>query len=98
MGIMSTARFLSNGANLALMAKLVPEVSRLIKKQGKEEIAVALKTDEGMESFARKIYPELGAEIRNQVPLDGFISFVLKNRAKIMGKKRNQKKVEAMAD
>lgn len=98
MGIMSTARFLSNGANIAMMAKLVPEVSRLVKKHGKEQIAIALKSDEGMEAFARNLYPELGAGIRNQVPLEGFVDFVLKNRARLMGKKRNQKTVEAMAD
>jgi hypothetical protein len=97
MSIKSASRFLNAGANMVLVAKLTPEISRLVKKRSKEQMAEALSSDEGMATFARDLYQELSAQIRNQVPLEGFIDFVQKNRTRIMGKKRNQKTVEAMA-
>ncbi len=95
MGIMSTARFLQGrGTNMLLAAKLIPEVTRLVKKRGKDQVAAALSSDEDMTVFATGLYEELSPSIRAQVPLDGFIGIVLQNRTRLMGLKKNQKKVE----
>lgn len=96
MGVMSTMKFLGGrGSNLMLAAKLVPEVSRLVKKRSKDQVATALESDEGMTAFAKELYKELNPQLRTQVPEEGFVAVVLQNRQRLMGKKKNKKKVEA---
>lgn len=92
MGVMNTARAL--GGNIQLISKLVPEVTRMINKRSKEEVAIALESDEGMTDFAKTLYAELGVSMRNQIPESGFISVILRDRKKLMSKKRNIKKVK----
>lgn len=94
MGFMSNSRVLSKGANLMMAAKLAPEITRLVKKRSKNDVAMALESDEAMTAFARGLYSELNINMRQHVPEDGFIELVKQNRQRLMGKKKNQKKVE----
>lgn len=94
MGFMSNARVLSKGANLMMAAKLLPEITRLVKQRSKDDVAAALESDEAMTDFARGLYKNLRLDMRQHVPEDGFIELVKQNRQRLMSKKKNQKKVE----
>lgn len=94
MGVMSAARALTTGgmANLRISGMIIKEVNTLVKAKPREEVSQALLSDDAMRVFAQGLYDRLSAPLKQQVKFEGFLDLVLKNRATLMSKPRNQKK------
>ncbi|MGD1524416.1 hypothetical protein [Vibrio owensii] len=95
MGIKSYVGQVTGGFSmLKQVGQLVPTLQRIMKGYEKEEIHSALTNDEKMREIAGEVYEKLPVSMTSKFDRDWLIEEIVKNKHKLMGSKRNQKKVK----
>ncbi len=72
---------------------VIPHLKKMIKSMGDEKLKEALSTEENMKVFAADLYQKMPSHVKMKCSYETFLNVIVANRAKMMKKKSNQKKV-----